>query len=295
MNEIVPVEESVFQTPKPPRLLHKILSLGTSGDDIVVDSFAGSGTTGQAVLELNKLDGGSRRFILVQQPFDTKNHKSQGFNICEKLTSERVRRVIKGYPFEGTKRETLLEEQITMGGLRKADELLDRIGEIKRRHAGLFDEVKAECKSGVLRVIGVKTIRDKTAGLGGSFTYARVSNQPLLGEYRDLGDRLPSYDEMAKYVFYTETSKQWSQSEANKKTGKIGEHAKTSYYLLYRPNRRVDWPIDMEFLETTAARDPNRRLVVYCEKIWLHRNDLRAWEAKTGKKVRTMVVPWNLK
>ena len=100
---------------------------------------------------------------------------------------------------------------------------------------------------------------------------------------------------MAKYVFYTETSKQWDKSSANKQTGKIGEHAKTSYYLLYRPNRKADWPIDVDFLKTSAADDPNRRLVVYCEKIWLHRNDLRTWEAKTGKKVRTMVVPWNLK
>ena len=87
----------------------------------------------------------------------------------------------------------------------------------------------------------------------------------------------------------------WDKAGADKETGKIGEHAGTSYYLLYRPNRKVDWPIDMEFLKTTAKNDPNRNLVVYCEKIWLHRADLREWEQANGKKARPMLVPFNLK
>ena len=61
--------------------------LSTSKEDIILDSFAGSGTTAQAVLELNKEDGGNRKFILVElEP-----------EICKKITSERVKKVIKGY------------------------------------------------------------------------------------------------------------------------------------------------------------------------------------------------------
>lgn len=77
--------DSPFETPKPTRLIKKILQIATNKDDLVLDSFAGSGTTGQAVLEANKEDGGNRKFILVEMEKD----------IAHKITSERVRRVSK--------------------------------------------------------------------------------------------------------------------------------------------------------------------------------------------------------
>jgi adenine-specific DNA-methyltransferase len=81
--------EGVFDNPKPTRLLRRILELTTSAEDndIVLDSFAGSGTTGQAVLELNKEDGGNRHFILVEME-----------DYADTLTAERLRRVIRGVP-----------------------------------------------------------------------------------------------------------------------------------------------------------------------------------------------------
>lgn len=62
--------DSVFDTPKPTRLIEQALRIGTSVDeeDIVLDFFAGSGTTGEAVMQLNAEDGGNRRFVLVQLP-----------------------------------------------------------------------------------------------------------------------------------------------------------------------------------------------------------------------------------
>jgi adenine-specific DNA-methyltransferase len=64
------------------------VSLFPNKDVTVLDFFAGSGTTGQAVLELNQEDGGNRQFILC-----TNNEN----NICEEVTYERLRRVIDGY------------------------------------------------------------------------------------------------------------------------------------------------------------------------------------------------------
>ena len=55
-----------FSNPKPSSLLKKIVEISTSKNDIILDFFAGSGTTAQAVMELNKEDGGNRKFILVQ-------------------------------------------------------------------------------------------------------------------------------------------------------------------------------------------------------------------------------------
>jgi adenine-specific DNA-methyltransferase len=76
-----------FGTPKPTRLLKRILHVAAGKDAIVLDSFAGSGTTAHAVLALNKEDGGNRRFILVESE-----------DYVNRITAERVRRVIRGVP-----------------------------------------------------------------------------------------------------------------------------------------------------------------------------------------------------
>lgn len=77
-----------FDTPKPTRLLDRILHIASANDSIVLDFFAGSGTTAHAVLKKNAEDGGQRRFILC-----TNNEN----NICEEVTYERIKRVIGGY------------------------------------------------------------------------------------------------------------------------------------------------------------------------------------------------------
>ena len=74
-----------FATPKPTDLIKKIIRISTDEDDIILDSFAGSGTTAHAVLALNKEDGGNRKFILIE---------CEAY--AETTTAERVRRVIKG-------------------------------------------------------------------------------------------------------------------------------------------------------------------------------------------------------
>ncbi len=75
-----------FDTPKPSRLIERILQISTNKDDIILDSFAGSGTTAHAVLNLNKQDGGNRKFIMIEME-----------DYADTITAERVRRVINGY------------------------------------------------------------------------------------------------------------------------------------------------------------------------------------------------------
>lgn len=76
-----------FETPKPLLLIKWIIGLHADENGIVLDSFAGSGTTGHAVMQLNKEDGGNRHFILVEMES----------NICRNVTAERLRRVCNGY------------------------------------------------------------------------------------------------------------------------------------------------------------------------------------------------------
>lgn len=81
-------DKDVFTNPKPLEFILDILRISTNKDSIILDFFAGSGTTGHAVLELNKEDGGNRQFILC-----TNNEN----NICEEVTYQRLNKVINGY------------------------------------------------------------------------------------------------------------------------------------------------------------------------------------------------------
>ena len=83
LREILGVDTFAF--PKPQTLIKKLIQQVTSDNDVVLDSFAGSGTTAHAVLELNKEDGGNRKFILVEQE-----------DYANSITAERDRRVISG-------------------------------------------------------------------------------------------------------------------------------------------------------------------------------------------------------
>ena len=75
-----------FDTPKPPRLIERILQIAGKENALILDSFAGSGTTAHAVLNMNKADGGHRKFILIEM-----------MDYADSITAERVKRVIDGY------------------------------------------------------------------------------------------------------------------------------------------------------------------------------------------------------
>lgn len=76
----------IFSTPKPSKFIKRILDIATNKDSIILDSFAGSGTTAHAVLQKNKEDGGNRHYILIELG-----------DYADSVTAERVKRVMKGY------------------------------------------------------------------------------------------------------------------------------------------------------------------------------------------------------
>jgi len=87
LKALFPEQDKVFDNPKPTQLIKQLIAAASKSDSIVLDSFAGSGTTAHAVLALNHEDGGQRKFILIE-----------GEDYAYDLTAERVRRVIKGVP-----------------------------------------------------------------------------------------------------------------------------------------------------------------------------------------------------
>ena len=85
LNEIFGYRNHGFETVKPINVIKKLIFHSTKKNDIILDSFAGSGTTAHAVLDLNKEDGGNRKFILVECE-----------DYADEITAERIRRVMKG-------------------------------------------------------------------------------------------------------------------------------------------------------------------------------------------------------
>lgn len=90
IRDLFPNQVKAFDNPKPVDLIKFILSFCTNDNDIILDSFAGSGTTGHSVLALNKEDGKNRKFILVEMED----------GIAKDITAERVKRAIKKYDYK---------------------------------------------------------------------------------------------------------------------------------------------------------------------------------------------------
>ena len=247
--------DTPFDTPKPLRLLSKILSIATQKDSIVLDSFAGSATTAHAVLEANKRDGGNRRFILVEME-----------DYAEKLTAERVRRVMNGYDFTGTQRTELLREKLSWTTLKKADKLTEQVEKIENLHGHEYDAIKKTVKDGELIVTGEKAVKDRAEGLGGSFTYC------TLGEPVDLdailtGEDLPSFASLGGVLFHMATSQPLDAGQMDEARGYVGQAGGAHVWLIYRPD--LDWlkspeaALTLSFARKLAADHPDARHLVF--------------------------------
>ncbi|MDP9469150.1 MAG: site-specific DNA-methyltransferase [Chloroflexota bacterium] len=231
--------DEVFITPKPIALLDKILDIATNENSIVLDSFAGSGTTGHAVLAQNAKDGGNRHFILVECE-----------EYADSLTAKRLRRAITGYTYQGTQKEELLRQKLSLTSLKSADKLLSKVQAIENLDSHRFDRIAKEVKGGNLIVTGERRVDERANGLGGSFTYA------TLGEPIDLdrlltGESLPSFEALGAVLFHMATNEAFDAAAMEllalelEGHGYIGESAAFHVWLIYQP--------DLEFLKSPEA------------------------------------------
>ena len=197
--------KKVFDNPKSIDLVKRLIKFcGTSKNDLIFDSFAGSGTTAHAVLDLNKEDGGNRKFILVECE-----------DYADKITAERVRRVIKGVG------KNPPQSPFAKGGLNSP---------LLRGDRGVSPTLEKGGKGGF-------------DGLGGSFSYFELGD-PIEMESILEGKKLPSYQELARYIFYTATGEEFNPQKVNEKKHFIGESKEYEVYLFYKP--------DIDYLKSTA-------------------------------------------
>ena len=204
--------ERKMDFPKPSALIRELVQQSTGKDFIVLDSFAGSGTTAHAVLALNKEDGGNRKFILVECE-----------DYADSITAERVRRVIKGIP---SAKEANLKK-----------------------------------------------------GLGGSFSYFELGKPLELESILD-GKNLPSYDELARYVFYTATGEEFDERAVDKKRNLIGENANYEVFLFYEPNIETlkNLALTLEKAEKLGPMKKDKRRLVFAPTKYLDQDFLEKYK-----------------
>lgn len=217
--------DSVFDTPKPVKLISGILELACPDDGLVLDSFAGSGTTGHAVAGANAAEGSTRRFILVECE-----------DYADTITAERMRRVMGGYSYEGKQRVELIKQSITLSDLKKADKILQHVASVENLESHRFDDIEKKVKDGVLLVEGVKNITERVDGLGGNFTYCTLGD-PIDMDRMLTGEQLPSFEQLGALLFHTATNEAINPAQISVQDGHgyLGESLRFHVWLIYKP------------------------------------------------------------
>lgn len=179
--------QKIFEYPKSPHLVRDILRVTSPPDGTILDFFAGSGTTGQAVLELNREDGGSRRFVLCVKnelgPRQRERLTRRGASpeemaaegVCRKVCYPRLARLMQGHAFQGRVRELLFERKVTWTVVKNARRhVLDPIEELKAAHRAEYARFEKRVEDGIFRFYGVREIATERPGFGENLRYFRV-------------------------------------------------------------------------------------------------------------------------
>lgn len=247
--------EKPFKTPKPRQLIERILELSCGPTAIVLDSFAGSATTAHAILATNERDSGNRHFILVEME-----------DYADRLTAERVRRVINGYDFQGTQKTELLRERLNWRAISNSGDLVHKVEAIENLHSHEYDRIKKEVKDDELIVTGEKTVAKHAEGLGGSFTYCTLGDPVELDKVLS-GETLPSYAGLGAALFHMATNHALDSAAVREDDFYLGATEGQHVWLIYKPN--LDWlkspeaALTLARAKAFAVSDPGKRHLVF--------------------------------
>lgn len=267
-----------FPNPKNCRMIEYLISLVDKSDALVLDSFAGSGTTAQAVLNLNKQDGGERRFILVELG-----------DYADTVTAERVRRTIHGFKDTRTEEHVLFEEKLTLSALRKGESLLAEATEVFERAQGSYTKVlrpkivtKVTGKSGssFVQVVARQEHEEDVSGTGGSFSYYELGS-PLLID-GDLNPEVP-LERVREYIWFTETGQAYEPGSADIHADFLGRSA-TGVAYFFAFDAEAPTVLDREYLASIPAECAAESYVIYADTCVLSDQELAA-HSITFKKI----------
>lgn len=272
----------LFATPKPVPLITKVLALASDENSLILDSFAGSGTTAHAVLEANRRDGGNRRFILVEME-----------DYADRLTAERVRRVINGYNFTGTQKTELLREKLNWRALENAEDMRHRVAGIENLHGHEYDRIRKEVSGGELVVTGEKAVAERTEGLGGEFTYCTLGEAVELDRILQ-GDALPDFKSLGAVLFHMATSQVADERAFRPADFHLGQSGDAMYWLIYRPDlhwlQSAEAALSLSFAQAIHKHHPDTRHIVFAPA----RHASRRMLDERGLKVEFAPLPFAL-
>lgn len=160
---------SPIKYPKPTVLLKYLLGLIDKREGIFLDFFAGSGTTGQAVLELNQEDGGTRQCILCN------NNEN---NLCRQVLHPRLSKVSQGYTVDAPRRELLYERKLTVSTLKKVNTYLREITTLTEQSRDQYDTLKQSLQENTLRLEGLRKNPVQIPGLNSTFKFFQTQFIP---------------------------------------------------------------------------------------------------------------------
>ena len=265
------INEVAFNTPKPIRLLQRILKLSTRKDDIILDSFAGSGTTAHAVIEQNKADGGNRKFILIET-----------LDYAKEITAERVKRVQQGYAFKGKDKTTLYEKKITTTQLLKAksmEKIATEVEKLIKKEKANYTKIEKTFKENVLKVVGVKEIESFKEGIGGGFKYCELGVE-IFDESGELNPKL-SFDDIAKHIYFVEFKQ--PLGHAKSKEPFVGTYKQNHLYF-YEKQFKVT-----QLKALVSTHEKYKQLIVYTRRCSISADELKKYN------VIVRYIPYDIK
>ena len=222
--------KSPFDTPKPTRLLERILNIATDDDSIILDSFAGSGTTAHAVLLANQKKHSKKKFILVEL-----------MDYADTTTAYRVKKAMTGYEAMMKHEEEIYNKKLTVKNLTKAETFLKEAEAVIEKEQGNYAEIsKPKLQDNCIKVIASRVADGFVEGLGGSFDYYELG-KPLFKD-GNLNEEVCEED-IRHYIYYTETR----QPLTRKRRGRsylLDTLNGTAYYFYYERNRLTNLSID---------------------------------------------------
>jgi adenine-specific DNA-methyltransferase len=226
--------EKAFEYPKPVELIEEIIRATTNPGDIILDSFAGSGSTAHAILNMNSNDEGNRHFLLVEMS-----------DYADNLTAARIKRVIDGYVT--TQTINIFDEKITTQHM-KSSTLFESAMRAKEDALSEYATVKnPTVKDGRLIVEAKTSEGEPISGTGGGFAYYELGERLLL-EDGNLNEDVP-VDRIREYVWYTETRADYTPQ---KEGYLLGVRANTAYYFYYERERVT--VLDRSFLRGVKTK-----------------------------------------
>ena len=232
--------KSPFDTPKPTRLIERILDIATDDNSIILDSFAGSGTTAHAILLANLKKHSHKKFILVEL-----------MDYADTTTAYRVKKAITGYKATMKHEEEIYNKKLTIKNLTKAESFLKEAETVIEKEQGNYAEIsKPKLQDNCIKVIASRVADGFVEGLGGSFDYYELG-KPLFKADNNLNEEVGE-DKIRNYIYYTETKQPLTRMRAGG-SYLLDTLNGTSYYFYYEKDRLTNLSLEDLSIVTEKA------------------------------------------